>query len=142
MADRNDRGDIIASWLLPRLAILAVIAVSAYEVLAIGVTAVSADDSAREVARAARDAYRTGGQPAAQAAAEEVGLTRGVDLVAVEIDGDDVVAVVDEQARTLLVHQVGFLDGLEHTARDRPVAPTTVKGRGVGRTSRRRSGGA
>lgn len=114
MGDRRlqERGDIITGWLVQLLAVLAVIALIAYEVLAIGITAVSADDTAREVARAARDAYRTGDLLTAQVAAQEVSRTHGVDVVSVEIDGDDVVVVVEKQAKTLLVHRVGFLDDL------------------------------
>ena len=108
----GDRGGIITGWLLQLLAILAVIAVIAYEGLAIGVTAVSAEDNAREFARAARDAYRTGDMVAATEGAEEVSRTHGVEVVAVEVDGDSLVATIDKQARTLLVHRIGPLEDL------------------------------
>lgn len=107
----GERGDIIAGWLLRMLVTLAVIAFVAYEIIAVGVAAVRADDAAREVARAARDAYRVEQSlDRAEAVAEEVARERDATLVAVDEEGDVLSVTVEQRAATLVIHRVGPLE--------------------------------
>lgn len=107
----SEAGDVITSWLVQILLVLAVIGLIAYEILSVAITNVSLDDNAREVARAARDAYR-GDQSLDEttATAEEVAATHGVTVVGVAVDGDVLVIDLRKRAPTLLVHRVGPLE--------------------------------
>jgi hypothetical protein len=109
-AHPGERGDIISRWLLQMLAIMAVISLVAYEVIALGLTTLSADDAAREVARAARDAYRVEQSlDRAEATAQEAARSHDATLVAVDEDGDVLSVTVEKRAQTLLVHRIGPL---------------------------------
>ena len=80
----DQHGGVVTGWLVQMLAILAVIGLIIYEVVSIMVSNVSADDSAREVARAARDAYRVEQSiDLAEERAEEVAGTREVVVTSV-----------------------------------------------------------
>jgi hypothetical protein len=112
----DERGGIITGWLVQMLAILAVIGLIVYEVVSIMVTSVTADDSAREVARAARDAYRVEQSiEQAEQSALEVAETRDVAVTSVGEDDGFLVVEVERQAPTLLVHRIGPLEELATT---------------------------
>lgn len=107
----GERGDIISRWLLQMLATMAVFALVAYEIIAVGVAAVQVDDIAREVARATRDAYRVEQSlDQAEATADAAARDRDATLVAVEQDGDRLSVTVERRAATLLVHRLGPLE--------------------------------
>lgn len=107
---QGDAGDIITGWLLQLLVTMAVLGFVGYEVLSVGITAVTLEDTAREVAVVGRDAYR-GDQDLAVAtrAARQAADDRAIGLESLSVDGDDVVVVVEKQARTLVAHRIGFL---------------------------------
>lgn len=108
-----ERGDIIGSWLLQLLVFLAVVAFVAFEVITVVVTSVRLDETAREVARAARDEYRAvRSLDRTTAVAAEVAAAHGAEVVAVTEDGDDLVVELRKQAPTLVVHRIGVLDDL------------------------------
>jgi hypothetical protein len=119
----GEAGDIISRWLMQMLATMAVFALIAYEVIAVGVAAVRVDDIAREVARAARDAYRVEQSPdRMQATADDHAQSLGARLVALDEDGGELSVTVEMQARTLLVHRLGPLEDLVTPASTRRVA--------------------
>ncbi len=108
-----ERGEIITGWLFKMLLTVAVLAFIAYEVISIGVTTVALDDNAREVARAARDAYRSDQSvEAATEAAVAVADLHDAEVVALEDEGDDLVITLQRQAPTLLTHRIGPLEDL------------------------------
>lgn len=110
---KHEHGGIITSWLLQIVVLLGVLAFIAYEALSIGLTAVSLDDNAREVARAARDAYRAEAslEQAEESAREVADLHQAV-IVSLEEDGDELSVTLEKQAPTLLIHRIGPLEGL------------------------------
>jgi hypothetical protein len=120
---RGEAGDIISRWLMQMMATMAVFALVAYEVIAVGVTAVRVDDIAREVARAARDAYRVEQSPdRMQAAADDHAQSLGATLVALDEDGGELSVTVEKRAPTLVVHRLGPLEDLVTPASTRRVA--------------------
>jgi hypothetical protein len=115
----GEQGDIITGWLFRLLAFMAVLVVVGYEVISIGLNVVTLDDNAREVARAARDAYRVEGSlDDAEDAAQEVADLHGVEVVSLVEDGDDLIVSLEKQAPTLLVHRVGPLEDLATATTD------------------------
>ena len=109
----DQRGDIIASWLFQVVAFLAVLGFVAYEIISIGVTMVALDDNAREVARAARDAYRAElSLDQAEDAAEAVAEQHQAAIVGLEEDDGELTVTLQKQAPTLLVHRIGPLEDL------------------------------
>lgn len=112
----DERGGIVTGWLIQMVAILAVIGLIAYEIISIMVSNVSADESAREVARAARDAYRVEQSiQQAETTADEVALTRDVTLIAVTEEDGYLLVEVERDAPTLLVHRIGPMEDLATT---------------------------
>lgn len=106
-----EQGEIITGWLFKMLLTVAVLAFIAYEVISIGVTTVALDDNAREVARAARDAYRSDQSvEAATEAAVAVADLHGAEVVALEDEEEDLVITLERQAPTLLTHRIGPLE--------------------------------
>jgi hypothetical protein len=111
-AGRED-GGIITGWLLQLLMILAVISLLVYEVVAVGVARVALDDTARDVARVARDTYRAERSlGAARTAAEDAVADGRADIVALDEVEGELVVTLSEQARTLLLHRVAPLEDL------------------------------
>jgi hypothetical protein len=109
----DDSGDIITSWLVQLLVFLAVVAFVAFEVISVVVTNVRLDETAREVARAARDEYRAvHSLDRATSVAEEVAATYDAEVVTVTEDGDELVVELHKQAPTLVIHRIGVLDDL------------------------------
>ena len=117
MRFEEERGGIVTGWLVQMLAILAVIGLIVYEVVSIMVSNVSADDSAREVARAARDAYRVEQSiEAAEVRAEEIATTRDVAVTSLGEEDGYLIVEVERQAPTLLVHRIGPIEDLATTS--------------------------
>ncbi len=111
--DHLERGEIITGWLVKMLLTVAVLALVAYEVISIGVTTFALDDHAREVARAARDAYRSEQSvEVATQAAVAVADRHDAEVVALEDEGEDLVITLQRQAPTLVTHRIGPLEGL------------------------------
>lgn len=108
-----ERGGMITSWLLQLLVLLALVGLVVYEILAVVVTSARIDETAREVARAARDEYRAAGSlDRASAVATLVAATYDAEVVDVSEDGDGLVIELSKQAPTLLVHRIGAFGDL------------------------------
>jgi hypothetical protein len=109
----QQQGGIITGWLFQLVMILAVISLIVYEVVAIGVATVSADDAARDGAHAAGAAYRSERSlTSAREAAEGAVSSDAAEIVSLtEVDGE-LVITLRMRARTLLVHRIGALEGL------------------------------
>lgn len=109
---RDETGGIVTGWLFRLVAFVAIFAFVVFEAAAIAVNTVTVDDSAREVVRAAAIAYRTGTIEDARDAAMAAASDRGVDLVEVIVDGDELSAVVRSEASTIAAHRVPPLEDL------------------------------
>lgn len=119
----DERGEIITGWLLRIVLTVAVLGLVVYEVLAVVVSTVALDDNAREVARAARDAYRVEQSlDDAVEAAQEVADLHDADVTALEEDGEDLVMSLGQQAPTLLIHRIGPLEDVTQITVTRRVA--------------------
>lgn len=109
----DQRGDIIGSWLLQLVVFLAVVAFVAYEAISVFVTNVGLEDAAREVARAARDEYRTSGSlERAMRTAEGSADLRDAQVTALAVEGNELVVGLERQAPTVVIHRVGPLEDL------------------------------
>lgn len=121
---QDERGGIISNWLVQLVVIMAVVAFVGYEVISIAVTHLALDEDAREVAAAARNAYGSSREAddaidAGRAAAEE----HEVEVLGViEIEEPSgLVFDLERQASTLLVHRIGFLEGMTYARTSRRV---------------------
>lgn len=114
----DETGGIITGWLFQLVVIMALLAVVGYEIITVAITAINLDDDAREVAIAARDAYRDrqdlrAAERSATAAAERI----GAELVSVQADDTSVRVTVRTTADTLFIDRIGALDDVtERTA--------------------------
>jgi len=110
---RDQGGGIVTGWLLRLVATMAVLAVVVFEIGAVVVASVDADDAAGEVARAATVAYRsTGSLVEAETSGQAVADERSVQLRSLEEDGTALVVVVERSAGTLLLHRFGPTEDL------------------------------
>lgn len=93
---------------------LVVLAVAGYELIAIGVTSFAVDDASRQVARAARDAYRSsdGSLDATSEAAATAAETHRSQVTDISIDGEDLTVTLTRRATTLLVHRLAATEEL------------------------------
>lgn len=106
-------GGIVTGWLLRLVATMAVLALVVFEIGAVVVASVAADDAAGEVARAATVTYRsTGSLAEAEASGQTVADERSVELVSLEEDGTALVVMVERSAGTLLLHRFGPTEDL------------------------------
>ncbi len=104
----RENGEVPGSWLLQILVVLALFALTAHEAVAVAVSAANLDDAGREVARTARDAYRsTGSVVETTAAAEDVAVTHEAVVDVVRIDDDVLVVELWRTAPTLVLHRMG-----------------------------------
>ena len=118
----GEEGDIILSWLVRLVLVVAVIALVVFEAGALGYAHLSADDAAGEVARTGAVAYRASGSLMdARMTAEEVATERDVELVTFEQDGAELVVVVEREAGTLVLQRIGALEDLVTRAGERRV---------------------
>ena len=106
-------GGIVTGWLLRLVATMAVLALVVFEVGAVVVASIDADDAAGEVARAATVAYRSSGSLVeAEASGQAVADQRSVELLRLEEDGTALVVEVERTAGTLLLHRFGVTEDL------------------------------
>ncbi|MEX2550547.1 MAG: hypothetical protein WD638_09985 [Nitriliruptoraceae bacterium] len=104
---RAEDGDIIAGWLLRLVVTLGALALVVFEIGAVVVASVTADDAAGEVARASADAYRASGSLArATEVAEEIAAAREVELTALDEDEGALVVEVTREAGTILLQRI------------------------------------
>jgi hypothetical protein len=100
----------VSNWMVQMLAVLAIVGLVVFETVALAVTAVSVDDAAREVARAARDQYRAEQSLDRTAAvADEVAEVHGATVTSLETNGDELIVTLEKRANTLLAHRIGPL---------------------------------
>lgn len=107
----NDRGDIVAGWLVQVTAVLAIIAVLLFEVVSIGLARVGAADDASNAAQVASETYLTTrdvdrAYRAAVAYASEHSSSVPVDQFTVYPDGT-VEMAIDRTARSLVIKHIG-----------------------------------
>jgi hypothetical protein len=114
----TDQRGAISNWFVQILIVIAVVGLIIYEAVALGFTTVRVDDLAREVAREARDEYRSEQSlDSARARAEELAADREATVVRVDVDGDVLTVTLEMDANTLLVHRIPPLaDRLTPTA--------------------------
>lgn len=109
----GELGGIISGWLLQLLVFLAALSFVGYEVISVVVTNVSLDDTAREVARSARDEYRVSRSiDAATESATAIAALRDARVLGVVDDGDDLLVELERDAPTLVIHRIGVLQDL------------------------------
>lgn len=108
----NDRGDIVLSWLVRVIVLLAVVGVMAFDVLSVGSSRLSIDDQATTAARAAADSWaashdRQGAFDAAWRSATESDATNDVDVKSFSIDAAGVAHVtLRREAPTFVVRLI------------------------------------
>lgn len=125
----EERGDIISNWLVQLLVIMVVLGVLGFEGVSVLMANLSLDEDGREVAAAARSAYRDDRSvedaiDAGRATAEE----RGIEVLSVlEVEEPlEVVFELERTANTLFLHRIGPLEGITVARTDRrvPLSPT------------------
>lgn len=109
----DQSGDIVTGWLLRLVVFMAVLAFIGYEVIVIGLNYVAAEDSAQEVARTARTAYKQGQrEDDAEDAAVREAEFRDVELNRFEVTDEHIIVDVTRTADTIIAHEIGFLEEL------------------------------
>lgn len=117
---RDERGDIISSWLIQLLLIMAVVGLFGYELLSIAITTLTLDGDAEQVADAAADAYeRNQSEPEAREAADAEADRRGTTVLELVVEDDAVEITVTKPTPTLLVHRIPGLEGTADVAATR-----------------------
>lgn len=118
---QDERGDIISSWLVQLLMLMAVVGLVGYEFLTLSITSLTLDGDAKQVVDAAADAYeRDQDEDDALAAAQQEAEERGAEVIDMTVEEDDVIEVtVTKPTGTLIVHRVPGLDNLDEVAMTR-----------------------
>jgi hypothetical protein len=108
------RGGEAGGFAVQVLVVLLLFGIAGYEAIAVGLTAIGVDDASRQVARAARDAYRSsdGSLDRAADAAEAAAPTHRAEVTDVSIDGEDLTVTLSRRASTLLLHRLDATDDL------------------------------
>lgn len=116
----DERGDIITSWLVQLLLLMAVVGLFGYELLSIAITTLTLDGDAEQVADAAADAYEgdRDTDDAMEAAIEEA-ERRGAEVAQLVVEDDRVVVTVTKDTPTLVVHRIPGLEGTADVAATR-----------------------
>lgn len=111
---RDETGGATGSWITQVLVVLAVLGLLGYEVISVGLTSFAVDDASRQVARVARDAYRSSDGSLDQAAerAAEAADVHDADVTDVAIDGEDLTVTLTRRAPTVLLHRFGPTEDL------------------------------
>jgi hypothetical protein len=111
---RDEVGAATGSWITQVLVVLAVLGLLGYEVISVGLTTFAVDDASRQVARVARDAYRSSDGSLDQAAeqAAEAAEVHDADVTDVAIDGEDLTVTLTRRAPTVLLHRFGPTEDL------------------------------
>ncbi len=116
----DERGDIISSWLVQLLLVMAVVGLVGYEGLSIAITTLTLDGDAEQVADAAADAYeRAQDTDDARAAADDEAGRRGAEVVDLVVDDDVIFVTVSKDTPTVLVHRIPGLEGTAEVAATR-----------------------
>lgn len=116
----DERGDIISSWLVQLLLVMAVIGLLGYELLSIAITTLTLDGDAEQVADAAADAYERGQDPDdAREAADAEATRRDATVTDLVVDEDQVVVTVSKATPTVVVHRIPGLEGTADVAATR-----------------------
>lgn len=102
-------GSATGSWVLQVLVVLALLGLLGWEAVAIGATVLSLDTASTEVARTARDAYRSsdGSLDGAADAAADAAVTHAATVTEVSSDGRELTVTLERRAPTVLVHRIG-----------------------------------
>ncbi|MDP9023473.1 MAG: hypothetical protein M3N57_12415 [Actinomycetota bacterium] len=110
----RETGGIVTGWLGQLVVIMAVLAFVGYEAVATGLNAVTVEDAAQEIARAAARAYAEAGRDrsAAADAAQQEAADRGAELVEFNIAEQTVTVVVRRTADTVVLDDIGWFDSL------------------------------
>lgn len=110
---REQSGGIITGWLIQLVVIMALLAFIGHDVVAVAITSLNLDNTARDVAEAAGQAYsRSQDHDETVAAAEPVARSQDAELVSLEADGPFVEVVVTKSAGTWWAHRIGPLRDL------------------------------
>lgn len=110
---RQQSGGIITGWLLQLVLLMALLAFVGHDVVAVAITALDLDTTARDVAEAAAQGYARSEDPdEALAAAETEAANQDVAVVGLDVEGSAVVVVVEQQADTWWAHRIGPLQDL------------------------------
>ena len=114
---QDERGDIISSWLVQLLLVMAVVGLVGYELLTVAVTALTLDGTADQVADAAAEAYEDSRDEddALAVATQETGETE-TEVVELTVDDDWVRVTIVRPTSTLFVHRIPGLNGLADVA--------------------------
>lgn len=116
----DERGDIISSWLVQLLLVMAVVGLVGYEVLSIAITTLTLDGDAEQVADAAADAYeRDQDTDDARTAADTEAERRGAEVIDLAVDDDVIFVTVSKDTPTVLVHRIPGLEGTAEVAATR-----------------------
>lgn len=108
---RDQSGGIITGWLLQLLVLMAVLAFIGHDAIAVAITALNLDNTARDVAEASAQAYARSEDPEeALAAGEPVAAAQGAEITGVEVDGPILVVVVEKRADTWWAHRIPPLE--------------------------------
>lgn len=114
---RDEQGDIISSWLVQLLLVMAIIGLFGYELLSIAITSLALDGHAEEVADAAADAYgRNQSDRAALEAAEQEAALHEASISDLVAGLDAVEVTVSRPTSTLFVHRIPGLEGTADVA--------------------------
>ncbi|MGH3441423.1 MAG: hypothetical protein ACRDUY_05155 [Nitriliruptorales bacterium] len=107
----REAGDIIAGWLLRLTFFLLAASFVVFEAGAVLVNAITTTDAAQQIAHAAATAYReNAAASSAESTAEAVAAQKGVELVVVTVDRQELSVTVRDRAQTLLIHAVTALE--------------------------------
>jgi hypothetical protein len=105
-AHGDERG-AVSNWFVQMLIVVVIVGLIIYEAVALAFTTVRVDDLAREVARSARDEYRSEQSlDSARTRAEELAADRDARVVRLETNGDVLIVTLEKDANTLLVHRI------------------------------------
>lgn len=117
---QDERGDIISSWLVQLLMIMAVVGLVGYEFLTLSITSLTLDGDAKQVVDAAADAYeRDQDQDDALTAAQQEAEGRGAGVFEMAVEDDVIEVTVTKPTGTLVIHRVPGLDNLAEVAMTR-----------------------
>lgn len=117
---RDERGDIISSWLVQLLVLMAVIGLVGYEFLSIAITSLTLDGDAEQVADVASDEYeRSEDLDRALEEATAEAERRGTEVSDLHLEDDWVSVTVVKDAPTLVVHRIPGLEGVGDVAATR-----------------------
>lgn len=109
----DERGDIVSSWFLKVFVMIAIVAFLLYEGLAMAITGIQLDGTARDIALVASTAYiGSENEELMRAEAQAAAALAGVTIVDIHLEENVVVVTVTKTAPTLVAHRIGFFEDL------------------------------